>query len=85
MRHRRSRLEGTVRACGALLCLALLLHDPTAGAAGESGAFPVGDVFRPLLADPKQPQFFFSLNRFTSEGERYTLASVGFGETFGRS
>ena len=49
----------------------------------ERGAFPVGDVFRPLLADPKQPQFFVSLNRFNSEGASYTLASVGFGETFG--
>jgi hypothetical protein len=77
-----------------LLCLALLIlsrsakaerpsEPPLTGATAERGAFPVGDVFRPLLADPKQPQFFVSLNRFTSEGASYTLASVGFGETFG--
>ena len=50
---------------------------------GEGKVFPVGDVFRPLLADPKQPQFFVSINRLKSSGVRYTVASVGFGETFG--
>jgi len=53
------------------------------GITGEAEAFPTGDLFRPLLADPKQPQFFVSFNRFRSSGERYTMASVGFGETFG--
>jgi hypothetical protein len=53
------------------------------GITGEGEALPIGDVFRPLLADPKQPQFFVSLNRFESSGARYTMAAVGFGETFG--
>jgi hypothetical protein len=53
------------------------------GLTGEGKVFPVGDLFRPLLADPKQPQFFVSINRFKSSGVRYTVASVGFGETFG--
>ena len=53
------------------------------GLTGEGKVFPVGDLFRPLLADPKQPQFFVSINRFKSLGVRYTVASVGFGETFG--
>ena len=53
------------------------------GITGERETFPTGDLFRPLIADPKQPQFFVSLNRFRSSGELYTLASVGFGETFG--
>jgi len=53
------------------------------GITGEGEAFPTGDLFRPLIADPKQPQFFVSLNRFKSSGVRYTMASVGFGETFG--
>ena len=94
MRHRRSRLEGIGLSCGALLSLALLIpsrsasaepppEPPPTEAIAERGAFPVGDVFRPLLADPKQAQFFVSLNGFTSAGESYTLASVGFGETFG--
>ena len=53
------------------------------GITGERETFPTGDLFRPLIADPKQPQFFVSLNRFRSSGVLYTLASVGFGETFG--
>jgi len=53
------------------------------GITGEGEGFPTGDLFRPLIADPKQPQFFVSINRFKSSGVRYTMASVGFGETFG--
>ncbi|RJQ38551.1 MAG: DUF1207 domain-containing protein [Nitrospiraceae bacterium] len=53
------------------------------GITGEGEAFPTGNLFRPLLADPKQTQFFVSINRFKSSGLRYTMASVGFGETFG--
>ena len=53
------------------------------GITGESEAFPTGDLFRPLIADPKQPQFFVSISSFRSSGVRYTMASVGFGETFG--
>jgi hypothetical protein len=46
-------------------------------------AFPSGDLFRPLLADPKQPQFFVSLGHFESLGVRNAMAEAGFGETFG--
>jgi hypothetical protein len=53
------------------------------GITGEGEGFPTGDLFRPLIADPKQPQFFVSINRFKSSGVRYTMASVGFGEIFG--
>ena len=53
------------------------------GITGEGEVFPTGDLFRPLIADPKQPEFFVSINRFKSSGVRYTMASVGFGETFG--
>ncbi len=53
------------------------------GITDHGKAFPTGDLFRPLIADPNQPQFFAGLNYFTSADERYTSASVGFGETFG--
>ena len=53
------------------------------GIIGEGEAFPLGYLFRPLLADPKQSQFFVSIDRFRSSGVRYTMASIGFGETFG--
>jgi D-alanyl-D-alanine carboxypeptidase len=49
----------------------------------EEHILPTGDVFRPLLADPKQPQFFVSLDRYKSPGEKYTMGEAGFGETFG--
>ena len=54
-----------------------------AGITGEGETFPTGDLFRPLLADPKQPQFFVSINNSNSLGTPHTMASVGFGETFG--
>ena len=53
------------------------------GVTGEVDPLPMGDVFRPLIADPKQPRFFVSLNRYDSSLRKFTLASVGFGETFG--
>lgn len=53
------------------------------GVTSEAKAYPKGDLFQPLIADPKQPQFFASFNQFTSVEARYTMASVGFGETFG--
>jgi hypothetical protein len=53
------------------------------GITGEGEAFPTGNLFRPLIADPKQAQFFVGFYRFKSSGVRYTMASVGFGETFG--
>ena len=53
------------------------------GLTGEGETFPTGDVFRPLIADPKQPQFSANINRFKSSGVQYTMAAVSFGETFG--
>jgi hypothetical protein len=43
------------------------------GLTGEGKVFPVGDLFRPLLADPKQPQFYVSINRFNSSGVRASV------------
>lgn len=45
--------------------------------------FPVGDPFKPLLADPKQPQFFFSFLRMKTPTTRANVAAVGYGENFG--
>jgi uncharacterized protein DUF1207 len=54
-------------------------------------AFPENDVFRPLLADPKQPQFFATYQAVrvrspslqTNFGSTVNVGSVGFGENFG--
>jgi hypothetical protein len=53
------------------------------GVTAAAKAFPSGDLFQPLIADPKQARFFAALRGFRSMGENYPLASVGFGETFG--
>ena len=36
------------------------------GVTGQGEAFPTGDLFQPLIADPKQPRFFVSLRSFSS-------------------
>lgn len=56
------------------------------GEAGEvSEAFPSDDVFRPLIADPKQPQFFalWQHSRSRTDGSSFSLGSVAIGENFG--
>ena len=47
--------------------------------------FPDGDVFRPLFADPKQPQTFATLQAVRARDSKTsaTVGSVGFGENFG--
>ncbi len=42
-----------------------------------------GDLFRPLLADPKQPRFFVSARRYDTLADAFDVAAVGYGETFG--
>lgn len=51
----------------------------------RQSAFPKDDVFRPLMADPKQPQFFASWQATRARTDRTyaNLGSVGFGENFG--
>lgn len=53
------------------------------GLAPNTIPFPTGDIFWPLLADPKQPEFFVSWRRYKIEQEYFTTAAVGYGETFG--
>ncbi len=51
----------------------------------DGEAFPSDDVFRPLLADPKQPQFFANWRSTRSRTNRTTsnIGSVAIGENFG--
>jgi hypothetical protein len=50
-----------------------------------SEMFPSDDLFRPLLADPKQPQFFALWQSTQSRVERTNanIGSIGIGENFG--
>ncbi len=47
--------------------------------------FPENDVFLPLLADPKQPQFFASwqATRIRTDHSSVNIGAVGFGNNFG--
>jgi hypothetical protein len=47
--------------------------------------FPDGVVFRPLFADPKQPQTFATVQAVRARDSKTsaTVGSVGFGENFG--
>jgi len=51
----------------------------------DSEWFPSDDLFRPLLADPKQPQFFALWQSTQSRFERTNanIGSIGIGENFG--
>jgi hypothetical protein len=53
------------------------------GLSTENVVFPVGDVFLPLIADPKTPQFFASLRYYDAPREDTIGGVAGFGETFG--
>lgn len=84
------RVRAVMRRVGALSLLfipvALLAGPPTAVPDSGLASFrflPVGDVFRPLLADPKERQFFMSFLGLRSDRADYTAWSVGFGESLG--
>lgn len=59
-------------------------YDPGNGGA-SSGAFPSDDVFRPLMADPKQPQFFatWQFTRARADKTSTNIGSIAIGENFG--
>lgn len=45
-------------------------------------ALPVDDLFKPLIADPRQPQFAIRYHRYDAR-ESFNAASVSFGDYFG--
>jgi len=45
--------------------------------------FPTGDLFRPLLADPKEPRFYLSYRMFNYRSDKIHVAVAGYGEFFG--
>ena len=57
--------------------------DVTEADAPARGFLPVGELFWPLLADPKQPQFYVSVRGYELDGEIVPTAAVAYGETFG--
>lgn len=82
------RLKHVLKSCAAILPAALVILVMTAsGHARETDGmifFPHDKVFKPLVADPKEPRFFAGIHHFESDTrESFTGAAVGYGETFG--
>jgi len=44
---------------------------------------PAGELFQPLLADPKEPHFFLSYRYYDTQIDKVNVIAVGFGENFG--
>jgi hypothetical protein len=54
------------------------------GGSGGQETFPQGDLFEPLIADPKQQYSYLSLHTFEMEdGESFTAGAVGYSADFG--
>ncbi|MGE5174048.1 MAG: DUF1207 domain-containing protein, partial [Betaproteobacteria bacterium] len=49
----------------------------------ETIFLPTGDLFRPLLADPKEPRFYLSYRIFKYQTDKIHAATGGYGEIFG--
>jgi hypothetical protein len=56
---------------------------PTPRAAVELYALPERELFEPLIADPRQPRFSMSYQRYKTPAEKFNAAAVAFGEYFG--
>ena len=70
-------------------CMILIILSTTSRTlAGERAArlvFPIGELFEPLVADPKEPQFSAGIHRVDSSGRlgQFTAGVVSYGEHFG--
>ena len=49
----------------------------------DSAFLPTGDLFKPLLADPKEPRFYLSYRMLDYRSKLYHVAMGGYGEFFG--
>lgn len=49
----------------------------------ETSLFPTGDLFKPLLADLKEPRFYLSYRRYSYETDDINVFAGGYGELFG--
>jgi hypothetical protein len=55
---------------------------PDRGRPTEIGVLPGGQLFNPLIADPRWPHFSASYQRHLNDGQLQDVAAVSFGETF---
>jgi len=68
---------------GVALALATLRAPAAAQQQPDAEGLPSGDVFAPLVADPKQPQFFAAFLWATGPDSTTRLSSIGLGESIG--
>jgi hypothetical protein len=80
---RREQAEKALRAVEGLEQVRVMVSGAGSSRGDVPIVLPAGDLFRPLIADPKQPQFFVSFIKLTTPGDRISAASVGYGENFG--
>ena len=76
-RRARHRTMNRCLAGAFAILLAVVVH------AAQAETFPIGDVFRPLVADPTEPRFFLSKLELKTATDRFTVASIGAGTNFG--
>jgi hypothetical protein len=63
------------------LAIVALLALPLAG--GRAQGLPRGDVFAPLIADPKEPEFLLSYLWIRSDLRNTSVGAIGLGQAFG--
>lgn len=89
MKRKKDKAFGKLRTRLIIMtCLLVLFSSSEPVIAGEEitkTVFPVGEVFEPLVADVKEPQFSTGLHRVNSSGQlgKFTAGVVSFGEHFG--
>ena len=59
-----------------------LVDDQTPATAVRKRWFPTEELFRPALADPKEPRFFISPRHYDTDIDRVWLVEVGYGADF---
>ena len=74
------RVAGSIAAVAAS---GLILAATLPARAAEVTPLPEKDLFRQLLADPKEPRFQVSVLRTDSDVHDSKVGAVGFGENFG--
>ncbi|MDD3651988.1 DUF1207 domain-containing protein [Immundisolibacter sp.] len=59
-----------------------LVDSPKQARAARGRWFPTAELFRPALADPKEPRFFISPRHYDTGSENLWLVEVGYGANF---
>jgi hypothetical protein len=59
-----------------------VVDSPKQARAARGRWFPTAELFRPALADPKEPRFFISPRHYDTGSENLWLVEVGYGANF---